>query len=143
MKLSTGKVAFPIEFDNGDNTVIYFNPFDPDLMIRLKNFQSRMNNKIQELEDIELSNEGKPVYSSDVDAFEKIQDIFKQELDFAFGGSISNEIFKYCSPFAIVNGEYFISQFLEAITPEIERHIKKMSAESEKKMSKHLDKYKK
>jgi hypothetical protein len=37
MKLSTGKVAFPIEFDNGDKQTIYFNPNDPDLMIRMKN----------------------------------------------------------------------------------------------------------
>ena len=32
MKLSTGKVAFPIEFDNGAKETIYFNPNDPDLI---------------------------------------------------------------------------------------------------------------
>ena len=34
MKLSTGKVAFPIEFDNGAKETIYFNPNDPDLFVR-------------------------------------------------------------------------------------------------------------
>ena len=49
MKLSTGKVAFPIEFDNGDKAVIYFNPNDPDLMIRIKNFNENVSKKIAEL----------------------------------------------------------------------------------------------
>ena len=35
IKLNTGKVAFLIEFDNGDNQNIYFNPNDPDLATRL------------------------------------------------------------------------------------------------------------
>ena len=42
MKLSTGKVAFPIEFDNGDKQNIYFNPSDPDLAIRMRDFEKRM-----------------------------------------------------------------------------------------------------
>ena len=39
MKLSTGKVAFPIEFDNGAKETIYFNPNDPDLFVRFSNFE--------------------------------------------------------------------------------------------------------
>ena len=42
MKLSTGKIAFPIEFDNGDKDCIYFNPNDPNLSIRLKDFQDKL-----------------------------------------------------------------------------------------------------
>ena len=42
MKLNTGKQAFPIEFDNGDVQNIYFNPNDPDLAIRMKDFQRRV-----------------------------------------------------------------------------------------------------
>lgn len=143
MKLSTGKVAFPIEFDNGDKQTIYFNPNDPDLMIRLKNFTERTKSRIENIEDVELTNEGKPVKVSQIEVFEKMQDILKSELDYAFGGNISEVVFLHCSPFAIVNGEFFVIQFVKAITPEIEKHIAKARTDVEKKISKHINKYKK
>lgn len=143
MKLSTGKVAFPIEFDNGDKQNIYFNPNDPDLMIRMKNLETNVNDKIKGMEDVELTEEGKPANAIQIETFEKMQNILKEELDYAFGGSVSDVVFKHCSPFAIVGGEYFVVQFIEAITPEIEKHIKKANSDVERRMAKHLDKYKK
>ena len=143
MKLSTGKVAFPIEFDNGDKQNIYFNPNDPDLMIRIKNLQGKVTQKINGLDDVELTTEGKPVCPAQIEMFEKMQNILKEELDYAFGGSVSAVVFKHCSPFAIVDGEYFVVQFIEAIAPEIEKHIKKANADVEKRMAKHIDKYRK
>lgn len=143
MKLSTGKVAFPIEFDNGDKQNIYFNPNDPDLMIRMKNLDKKVQEKIDGLEDVELTEEGKPTQISQIETFEKMQNILKEELDYAFGGSVSEVVFKHCSPFAIVGGEYFVVQFIQAITPEIENHIKKANADVEKRMAKHLAKYSK
>lgn len=143
MKLSTGKVAFPIEFDNGDKQNIYFNPNDPDLMIRMKNLETKVSEKIKGLEDIELSNDGTPTQIAQIETFEKMQNILKEELDYAFGGEVSEVAFKHCSPFAIIEGDYFISQFIKAITPEIEKHIKKANSELEKKMQKHIGKYQK
>lgn len=143
MKLSTGKVAFPIEFDNGDKAAVYFNPNDPDLMIRMKNLDKKVQEKIEGIGDIELTNEGKPTQISQIEIFEKMQNILESELDYAFGGSVSEVVFKHCSPFAIVEGEYFVVQFIQAITPEIEKHVKKANADIEKRMAKHIDKYKK
>ncbi len=143
MKLSTGKVAFPIEFDNGDKDCIYFNPNDPNLSIRLTDFQEKMAAKVKELEDIQLNAEGNPKENSIIEGFREFQNVLFEELDIAFGGEVSKVIFKHCSPFAIVGGNYFIMQFIEAIKPEIEKHIKKANADVEKKMAKHLNKYKK
>ena len=145
MKLSTGKVAFPIEFDNGDKDCIYFNPNDPNLFIRLKNFEENLQQRAKEINDIELNTEGEP-NSKDIviiETFNKMQNLIYEEIDKAFGGEISNVVFKYCSPFAIVQGEYFILQFVNAIKPEIEKQINKANASLEKKMAKHLNKYKK
>ena len=143
MKLSTGKVAFPIEFDNGDKDCIYFNPNDPSLPIRLTDLQDNITARIKELDDMRLNSEGKPEDSSIIEDFRKFQNVLFEELDIAFGGEVSAVVFKHCSPFAIVGGEYFIMQFVEAIKPEIEKHIKKANADVEKKMAKHLNKYKK
>lgn len=142
MKLSTGKVAFPIEFDNGDKDCIYFNPSDPDLMIRIKNVESRIEEKIGEIKDVELTADGNPI-GDFVEEFERIQTIIKNEIDVVFDSNISEIVFKHCSPFAIVNGDYFMLAFLDAIKPEIEKHIKKSRAEAAKRMNKHIGKYKK
>lgn len=143
MKLSTGKIAFPIEFDNGDKQTIYFNPNDPDLIIRLKGLQDKMSERIKDIEDVELENDGAPTQFSKIEAYEKLQNALKEELDYAFGGAVSDIVFKHCSPFAIINGEYFVVQFIEAITPEIIKHIKAANADAEKRIGKHLDKYSK
>lgn len=143
MKLSTGKVAFPIEFDNGDKDCIYFNPNDPNLSIRLIDFQDKITARVKELEDMRLTKEGTPEDDNTIEEFRKFQNVLFEELDVAFGGEVSGVVFKHCSPFAIVDGNYFIMQFVEAIKPEIEKHIKKANANIEKKMAKHIDKYRK
>lgn len=143
MKLSTGKVAFPIEFDNGDKDCIYFNPSDPALATRMQALQDKVNKKISEVEDIAITPEGKPEDEGIIDTFVQIQKVVCDELDIALGGEVSAVAFKHCSPFALVDGEYFLVQFINAILPEIDKHIKKAKAQAEKKMAKHLDKYKK
>ena len=143
MKLSTGKIAFPIEFDNGDKDCIYFNPNDPNLSIRLKDFQDNVNKKIKNIKSFSLNAEGEPEDPDLIEDFRKIHNIICEEIDIAFGGEISKVVFKHCSPFAIVGGKQFIMQFIDAIKPEIEKHIKKANAEIEKKMQKHIAKYQK
>ena len=165
MKLSTGKVAFPIEFDNGDKDCIYFNPNDPDLATRLMSAKDKITSRIESMkfDDFELSNAGEPIKIESMENFMSLSEeqanalteiaektakivsdtkaIIFEELDAAFGSEVSKVVFKHCSPFAVVNGEYFIMQFLSAITPEIQTNINKSNAEAEKKMAKHLNKY--
>ena len=47
MKLSTGKVAFPIEFDNGDKAVIYFNPNDRGIQEKIGGKITSINNPVE------------------------------------------------------------------------------------------------
>ena len=141
MKLSTGKIAFPIEFDNGDKQNIYFNPNDPDLAIRMKDFQSKVESRTKDLEDLRLKQDGTPEDVEAIEKFRQIRNILCEELDIAFNGDISSVVFKHCSPFAIVNGDYFIMQFLAAIKPEIEKQVQKANASIEQKMQKHIGQY--
>lgn len=141
MKLSTGKVAFPIEFDNGDKEVIYFNPNDPNLPLKLKDFRGKVSERIKGIDDVELDEKGEPKSEEFMEKFRTMQNILFEELDYAFGSEISAVVFKHCSPFAIVCGDYFIIQFLEAVQPEIEKHVKKANADVQKKMDKHIAKY--
>lgn len=146
MKLSTGKIAFPIEFDNGDKQNIYFNPNDPNLSVRMKDFEGKVKERTKDFEEFKLKEDGTVEENAIngielVERFQQIQNIVYEELDYAFGGEISNVVFKYCSPFAIVDGEYFILQFINAIRPEIEKHVKMASENAQAKMQKHIAKY--
>lgn len=143
MKLSTGKVAFPIEFDNGDIQTIYFNPNDPNLFIRMSELQERVSERINDIKDMELNADGKPQNNEALEQFERIQNIVFDELDYAFGSKISDIVFKYCSPFAVTGGQYFIIQFMEAMLPELEKEIKKSNKQVNEHMRKYIDKYKK
>ncbi len=141
MKLSTGKLAFPIEFDNGDQQNIYFNPNDPDLAIRMKDFQGKVEARTKDLADLRLKEDGTPEDVEAIEKFRQIRNILCEELDTAFNGDISAVVFKHCSPFAIVNGDYFIMQFLTAIKPEIEKQVQKANTAIEQKMQKHIAQY--
>ena len=141
MKLKTGLIAFPIEFDNGEKDKIYFNPNDPDLFIRFADFEGKMNNRLSEIKDIELENDGTPKEKGLIEMMRGINQAICEELDIAFGNKISDVVFKYCSPFAIVNGEYFLEQFVMAIRPEISKYNEKANLELQKKKQKHIEKY--
>lgn len=167
IKLNTGKVKFYIEFDNGDKDFVEFNPNDPDLATRLMKSQENISKKIENLnaKDFNLKNDGsvelpeniegyddltdeqKEVLRSEADAMveilEQTKKIVCDEIDTAFNGDISTVAFKHCSPLAVVKGEYFIIQFLNAMADEIQKEIKKSNKEVEKKMSKHIKKYQK
>ena len=129
MKLSTGKVAFPIEFDNGDKEVIYFNPNDRGIQERIQAFEKSVESRIKEIDlekyrdrfennapiNIDLDNPEKLLELSPdelkslqnrLDAVNEIEKEYNQavrdELDIVFGGKISDIAFKYCQPFDTV-----------------------------------------
>lgn len=133
MKLSTGKIAFPIEFDNGDIETIYFNPNDRDFIKRVMDFESsieartkkinidkyksqlddgiNINLNINDLSEIEnmsveeiASLRKKMGAIVDIDA--EYQKAIKDELNDIFKCDISAQVFKYCEPLdTVLTGE--------------------------------------
>lgn len=125
MKLSTGKVAFKLEFDNGDTGVIYINPNDRTIHDRINDFQEHIDAKIKainidkyrdafkgesKIESIDAlfempASELQSVYANlnIVNAIEsEYNDAIKEELDEVFASKISDTVFKYCQPFDMV-----------------------------------------
>ena len=49
MKLSTGKIAFPLQFDNGDVENIFINPHDAGLQARIRNFENSIKERLQKI----------------------------------------------------------------------------------------------
>jgi hypothetical protein len=143
MKLSTGKVAFPIEFDNGDKETIYFNPNDPNLGARLHDLKDNVLAKINDLPDVELDENGQPKDKGMVEAFKEILNIIYEEFDNAFASKVSHVIFRYVSPFGIVNGEYYMIYFFNVAMPVIEKEIRKANKKAQENMEKHIGKYRK
>lgn len=143
ISLNTGKVKIEIVFDKDDKDYIYFNPNDPNLYIRMKKFQENLDEYLKGIEDIELDESGNPKSESVLQKYEDFQNKLYEELDNAIGSPVSSVVFKKCSPFAIVDGDYFIMQFAEGIIPEIQKHQEKATKEAEIKMAKHIAKYKK
>lgn len=129
MKLSTGKVAFPVEFDNGEKAVIYFNPNDRGIQERVKTFEALVDKRVKEInldkyrskfesnlgENIDLSNPEKLLDMSmdellslneRMGAINEIEaeynNAVKVELNNVFNSDISTVAFRYCEPFDMV-----------------------------------------
>lgn len=129
MKLSTGKVAFPIEFDNGDKQTIYFNPNDREFIKRVMNLENSIESRtkqidiekyksqlddgininlnienfsqIEELSPEEVASLKKKI-GAIVDIDLEYQQTLKDELNDIFKSDISSQIFKYCEPMDMV-----------------------------------------
>ena len=143
IQLSTGTATLDLAFDETEKEHIYFNPNDPDLYVRMTRFQENVENYLKNVEDIDIDENGNPVEENAVEKYKKFREVLYEELDTAFDSKISSVVFKKCSPFAIVNGDYFIMQFLDGLITEIKKHQSQATLEAQKKMAKHLDKYKK
>lgn len=129
MKLSTGKVAFPIEFDNGDKEVIYFNPNDREFIKRVMDFENSIEartkkinidkykdriedgvnvniniddfSQIEKMSAEEIASLRRKVGAIvDIDA--EYQQALKDELNDIFKCDISAQVFKYCEPMDMV-----------------------------------------
>lgn len=143
IQLNTGKVKIELIFDNDEKDYIYFNPNDPDLYVRMTHFQENLENYLKNIEDVEIDENGNPKENSAIEKYKNFREKLYEELDKAFDSKISHIVFKKCSPFAIINGDYFIMQFVEGIIPEIQKHQAQATEEAKKKMAKHLEKYRK
>ena len=167
MKLSTGKTAFTMEFDNGDKGIIYFNPNDRGIQERIKEFEKSVSEKVNKIDLEKYSSKLGDGFSFDVNSIfdlsveelekinEKVQvlnDIEKEynsavksELDKVFNAKVSDVAFRYCEPFDTViveeNGEekreLYILHFLKWLGVELGKYAKK----NNEAMDKHIAKY--
>ena len=167
MKLSTGKVAFPLQFDNGDVENIYINPHDVGLQDRIKNFDKSIRARLQKI-NIEKHKdvfvEGVDIGSLDFEklmdmSYEELEKITKQtdamaeidkelenefcaEIDNIFNSDVSSKAFKYVPPLAMVtdedgNCEMYILLVLKALAIEIQKYGNKMNNATNKYVAKY------
>ena len=167
MKLSTGKVAFPLYFDNGDVENILINPHDKGLQERIRNFETSIRARLQKI-NLEKYKDAfsEGVNISELD-FSKLMDMsaeeldkitkqadavaeidkelekeFCAELDVVFDSDVSSKAFKYVPPLAMVpdeNGDYemYILLVLKALAIEIQKHGSRMNEATNKYVSKY------
>lgn len=121
MKLSVGLKPFKIEFDNGEVETIYFNPSDPDLAIRMNEFSKRIPEIFAELAEIKLGQTEDDFDVNELEIIKAARENFSKELDTAIGNPVSDSVFKYCSPFAIIGGKCFALIFIDELSKEIKK----------------------
>lgn len=141
INLDAGIKTIAVNFGFGEPDQIQFNPSDPKFTVRLKQMMKNLDEYSKQVKDIELDEEGQPIEHSFLEKFEEMRKKMEDEIDKAFNSSISAVVFKHCSPFAKVKGQYFVTQFLNAILPVIKADIEKTQKESTERKRKHLDKY--
>ncbi len=141
--LGTGLKSIQINYEDapGEYFLIQFNPKDPQLITRLNGFTDNLQSRIMGVENIRMGADGKPLDDNYIEVFEEITGILCEELDKVFAKPISSALFKYCGPFAIIDDEFFIVNFINAIEPEVQAIMNDSLKEVRKAMDKHTAKY--
>ena len=167
MKLSTGKIAFPLQFDNGDVENIFINPHDTGLQTRIRNFENSIKERLQKInlekykeafvDGVDVSNlDFSKLMDMSADELEKItkqtdalneidkelEKEFCAEIDSIFDSDVSSKAFKYVPPLAMVpdeNGEceLYILLVLKALAIEIQKYGNKMNNATNKYVAKY------
>ena len=169
MKLSTGKTAIKVPFDNGDVGVVYINTTDRTIQERINAFEGRVEEKIKSinLEKYQLDGEIKADIS-DIDALFEISaddleklnkqmsvlteidkeynKVVKEELDEVFKSPVSDVFFKYCQPFDVVvieddDGNEKREMYIMHLLKWLGYELKKNAEKNNSAMNKHIGKY--
>lgn len=167
MKLSTGKIAFPLQFDNGDVENIFINPHDAGLKERIKGFETSIHERLKKINlekhkdafvdgvDIgnldftklmDMSAEELEKITKQTDAMAEIdkelEKEFCEEIDNIFNSDVSSKAFKYVPPLAMVPDEdgeceLYILLVLKALAIEIQKYSNKMNNATNKYVAKY------
>lgn len=144
------KHGFDFKFDIDDNEyieTIYIDMTDQKLPQRMMNAQNIINKRIDELkiDDIELKSDGIP---EKIETFEDVAALSDEQLediknvsDVIFkvyddsekilideiGNALNTDVsaaFKHISAFDVIDGEYYVSMFLEALADDMVAYLK-------------------
>jgi hypothetical protein len=168
MKLSTGKTAIKVPFDNGDVGIVYINTTDRTIQERISTFESRVEEKIKNINldkykaqldgginlDIdalfEMSAEelakinGQVMALNEIDA--EYNKVIKEELDEVFKSPVSDVFFRYCQPFDMVvieddEGNEKREMYIMHLLKWLGYELKKNAEKNNSAMDKHIGKY--
>ena len=140
--LSTGIIVFEIPFDTGYIGKLKFNPNDVDFYDNLLHLEENIRNLYIEYENIEVTKENHAEVIANIR--NELCPKIKAEFDKLFGEGASKEIFKYSSPVAFVDDEYYPYYFLNAFLPDVAEKMDKTNQQVKinyEKLSKHAVKY--
>lgn len=165
MKLSTGKIKIPLEFENGDIEYIELNPHDSELQKRIKNFENSLKKRFDKINAekfknvtientidldfeklVKMSPEELKKLEEQTNAIIDMDAEYEQkvceELDEIFDCDFSKKAFKYVKPLNLVEdgkggAEMYIMQVLQAVGEELQKYGNKMNNATKKYIEKY------
>jgi TPP-dependent indolepyruvate ferredoxin oxidoreductase alpha subunit len=149
IEIDTGTISFNLRDKTTQELygTISFNPTDFNILKRFEEARKNILEAQKEFHDndVELKNDGTPVDAGSeiIQTVEKLNDLICDQIDYVFDAKISKTIFGNKSPLALIKGNLFFENFMNAVQPIIEKEINKQMAETEKKTSKYTSKYNK
>lgn len=128
-----GFEEFTIE-DKKGNVLCTFemNPADSAMVVRFEEVSKNLNSVADGIsEDM-----------TEAQALDFVQKKVTEQIDYLFGASISGELFKTTSPFAVLaSGEFFVENVLNAIAKVLEAEAGKRFNKVQLKVNKYAEKY--
>lgn len=148
ININSGLESVNLVFEDRNEVVtISFNPSDMDIILRINKSQENIKKELDKIpSELKLNSDmsEEEEFSEYAVFIQKVNDLIYKEVDSIFGNSVSKEVFKFCNPLsADKSGLTFIERFLNAVAPYIKERIEKTKKATEKRVDKHIGKYKK
>lgn len=132
---------------NGDESrVIHFNPADPNILVRAKKAQKRIQEKQSQIDAVKLSSDGSAAEDASDQATELLKefdDLIREEINYIFNADVYDTVFAGQSPLCVVGKEkeFLFEAFLKAAMPIIQEGVDEFSVGSNARVERYTKGY--
>lgn len=133
-----------ITINNDSNRIIRIRTADIGIVERLGEARKAIKAKIEEVEAMEnLQNEvdEESAFEKSTEMIKNVNDFIREQTNYIFDSDVSYAAFGNQSPLSTVKGVPLFESFLNAMTPIIEKAVKKEKEASEKRVRKYTERY--
>lgn len=129
--------------NNDPKRILRVNVGDVGLIDRMKKSIKEMKEKINEIGDIEIDENGNAESNLEIEAeaVRKVNSIMRKSFDSIFYPGASNIVFGKQNPIALVRGVTIYERFLEAFSKTIKPMIEAEAKHSEERVNKYKEQY--
>lgn len=129
--------------NNDPKRILRVNVGDVGLIDRMEKSIKEMKEKINEIGDIEIDENGNAESNLDIEAeaVRKVNSIMRKSFDSIFYPGASNIVFGKQNPIALVRGVTIYERFLEAFSKTIKPMIEAEAKHSEERVNKYKEQY--
>ena len=137
--LDLGEEYVELTINNDESRVIRIDLTDIGIIERINTSYKKIDEFQKMHKDIKINSDGTAAegFVQSAEVLGMFNTLIREQIDYILDAKVSDIVFGNKNPLSTVKGVPLYARFIEALTPYIEKIVKKEKAESQKRISKY------